>query len=199
MVPRGFAPTLALALILAPHLLAQEAEPEPGTRVRVTLSEQVLVSQRRGGGVLTESKEVVLTGAVATWELQTLVLDVGKGTQRAIPRSQISKLEVSLGKRSNMGKGAWIGAIAGFVAGFGTTALLCGGSKCDDQGSPDDADLQYALIGGALLAPLGAGIGAGIGAANKTDRWEDVTAQRPPVAMGVGRDGSVLLALSLKL
>lgn len=193
-VRRGVPFTLALSLMIAPHLPAQEAPPEPGTRVRVTFSDQFLVSQRRGG-VLTQSKQVALTGAVASWKPDTLVLDVGKGTQTAIPRSQISKLEVSQGNKSNFWKGAWIGAAAGFVAGFGTTALICSGSNCYSDGS----DLWFALAGGALVAPLGAGIGAGVGAANKSDRWEEVPAQPRPVALRLGRDGSVGLALSLRL
>lgn len=195
MIRRGVPSTLALALMIAPHLPAQGSPPEPGARVRVTFSEQVLVSQRRGG-VLAQSKQVSVAGQVASWEPETLVLDVGKGTQTAIPRNQISKLEVSQGRKSNVWKGAWIGAVAGFAAGFGTTALICSGSKCDDS---DDSDLTFALAGGALAAPLGAGIGAGIGAANKSDRWEEVPAQPPPLALRLGRDGSLGMAISLRL
>ena len=54
--------------------------------------------------------------------------------------------------------------------------------------------------GAVILGVGGAILGTGIGALIKTERWKEAEFPAPPpVALNVGRDGSVRLAFSLRL
>ncbi len=134
-----------------------------------------------------------VTGEVAKLSYDTLVIvPEGNGSAQTFYPGDLRKIEVSQGKKSNVGKGAWIGAAAGAVSGF-----IIGYA-----GGPNDVCTEVGC-GAALAAVFGAGgalLGVGVGAALSGERW--VVAELPappPVAFRVGKDGSVRLAFSLRL
>ncbi len=60
---------------------------------------------------------------------------------------------------------------------------------------------SYPAVGAALGTAFGFGVGAGIGALNTSgERWTEAELPAPtPVALNVGKDGSLRLAFSLRL
>ena len=121
-----------------------------------------------------------------------VIVPEGNGPAQTFYPGDVRKIEVSQGKRSNVGKGAWIGAAAGAVAGF-----IIGYAQ-----GPTDVCTEFGC-GAALGAVFGAGgalVGMGVGAATSGERWvEAEMPATPPVALNVGKDGSVRLAFSLIL
>lgn len=134
-----------------------------------------------------------ITGNVADLASDTLVLvPEGGGEALTFDRHYLRKIEVSQGEKSNMGKGAWMGALGGAVVGTAIGAAVeCTG--WDVESFCTVVGLAFGVGGGALL-------GLGAGALIKTERWQEAEfPAQPPVALNVGRDGSVRLAFSLRL
>ncbi len=138
-----------------------------------------------------EGTEPVI-GEVVELAYDTLViLPEGNGSASTFYREDYRKIEVSQGKKSNIGKGAWIGAVGGVVAGAVVGALADCGTW--EQGACVGEGALYGAVGGAIL-------GVGAGALIKTERWVEGEMPAPaPVALSVGKDGSVRLAFSLRL
>ena len=163
-----------------------EAEgPRPGQRVRISYVERP-----------AEAAQVsVVTGAVVDWD-ETAILVDADGTQLQVRQDQIEKVEISLGERSKIGTGAWIGALTGLAVGVGVGVACASGQDC----AAGTADGTVVLGAGLAIAALGTGIGAGIGATSKTERWEEVEREKPAeVGLSVGGDGSLRLILSFRL
>ena len=146
---------------------AQASSPiRGGARVRVTGSDLGV----RGHPV----------GTVATLGADTLVMQPDHHTDPLrIPVAQITKLEVSSGKKSRVVSGIGRGALIGFAAGavfggvVGGAARAAECSGCGDTGVVGDA-FTVGLVGAAAGAVLG-GI---IGATETEDRWEEVPSDR---------------------
>lgn len=125
---RPLAFVLCVALLLQPGSARAEPSeaPAPGTRVRLTapeLFDQPLI------GTLTALETDAVSLRLEGWTEPTTV-----------PRTAITKWELSRGKHSNAGKGALKGLAIGAVAGLGLAALLYN----DDQG---DASVFYSSVG----------------------------------------------------
>jgi hypothetical protein len=131
-------------------------------------------------------------GEVANLSYDTLViLPESNGSVLTFHRRDWRKIEIYRGKKSNIGKGAWIGAVGGVVAGVLVGALV--GGDCDGESI-------CITVGAAIGAAGGAILGVGVGALIKNKRWQEAELPAPPpVAVNVGKDGSVRLAFSLKL
>jgi hypothetical protein len=152
-------------LLPTPSVLADPPEsPAPGIRVRLTAPE---VSGKP------------LVGTLTALERDSLSLrPEGRLQPITLPRTAVTKWEISQGLQANTGKGAAWGFLGGAALGAGLAA-----SEWEGVGAP----LVYAgFIGG-----LGAGIGALLGALHKTERWQEVD-ETPlrinvfPVRDGVG-------------
>jgi len=142
----------------------------------------------------TQPGAKAITGNVTDVASDTLII-LREGDQEPLtfaPRD-LRKIEVSQGKRSN-----WLlGGAAGFVV-FGAA----GAAIAAENYSPDPGLSQSGVIIGAGLISgvAGFGIGAGVGALIKTERWKVAQFPAPPpVALNVGKDGSVRLAFSIRL
>ena len=161
-----------------------------GVRVRVKF-EQEAPAADRSGAVWYRSETVQNAGTATGLGSDTLVfLPEGADTPLRIPTSTIERIEVSEGRKSNAGKGAWIGALAGTLAGIGFGAAVeCGDAE---QGA-------CVLVGAGMFGAGGALVGLGVGAATSSERWVDADLPPPAVALKVGSDGSVRLAFSLRL
>lgn len=132
----------------------------PGDRVRVTAPRVDL------------SKGI---GTVAALGADTILVAVEGGANAlALPLSDVKKLEVYRGTKSQAGRGAGIGFLVG--AGMGTLLGALGSGMCGMEGDPEPGCVAGFTIGAALLGGgVGLLLGVGIGAASgRTDRWETV-------------------------
>lgn len=97
------------------------------------------------------------------------------------PRSALTRMEVSAGRKSNAGRGALIGGAVGggLMVIFG--AACAADTNEDDYVGCEGSDVpMYGLVGAAT----GAAVGALIGALSHREKWEEVrlepTASRRP-------------------
>jgi len=86
-----------------------------------------------------------------------------------VPLQSIDRLEISQGKKSNVGKGALIGALAG--AGFGLAVGI--GAAAEDDGWFDYGAevIPLAMLGGAFW---GTAFGLVIGALTPGEKWAEI-------------------------
>ena len=160
--------TVLAVLLLAPlaDALTQQLPLEAGQRVRVTVPSLDVSKQ--------ETRFERLNG-------DTLVV-----SSASYALSDVTRLEVSRGRRSMAGKGT----LFGFVGGAAVGAVI-GYSMGDAEGF-----CVFACTAGQKAA-WGAGIGGGagavggllIGALIKTDKWERIPVDRVAVSVVPQRDG----------
>jgi hypothetical protein len=103
----------------------------------------------------------------------------------AIPRGELSRVEVRVGAPSRAGRGALIGMAAGAVAGK-VLADLCRDMECAERPN-------LAIVEGAALGAL---IGVNLGAGN-TAQWEPADLPRSAARPRGRRACAFTLALSL--
>jgi hypothetical protein len=173
-----------LSLGIVRPAFADEVDPAPGTRVRVTTARKRIV-----GRVLAFEKDVLLLEREGVREPLN------------IPRPDVLALEVSSGCGSR-GRTAKIGALVGLGAAVALGVLA--GEDCPPPPNPNpfDFDLCFdhaatGILSGILTVPLGALAGYAVG---HGERWRPVTT--PHVSLGVGpsrRGGaSVRLAIAFR-
>jgi len=159
-------------LLLLPG--ATFAQPAPGAirtgdRVRVSILVPVTASDSTGFDSGGHHAGAVLHVLPESLELE--------GAERAIPWAYTSRLELSMGRHGNAGRGALYGALIGLVAGVVIGVTI----GRDENGGENSDNLEteggVALGLGGLLA--GAGIGAIVGGRLKTDDWRDVPLAKP--------------------
>lgn len=154
---------LVVVLILCAPAHAAEGLTEPtgppvGRRVRIT------------SGVAAER----VIGTVLSVELDAVVLrHAGSEAPSRIPIRDILKLEVSGGQKSQVGRGALIGAAVGVMPGL---LLTFGDYSSDVHGD------SHAATVAAIGAASGVVLGAAIGFALKTDEWVPSEVPRAAVA-----------------
>jgi hypothetical protein len=149
---------VALTTLVTDSVHAQQRVPSSmvGERVRVTSD---------GGGAR-------VVGAVASIETGGIELTDSLNASHTFAYDAIDRLERSLGRVSNSGKGFLWGAGVGFglglIVGAEFVNAFCSGSiTCDNQ--------VQSTIGLAAVAALPAGLlGALIGGASSSERWEVV-------------------------
>lgn len=169
---------LAFIPITAPSVLGQE--PAVGERIRVRT-----VSERPGK----------VTGVLETREPDYLVVQAEDATPTTIAWADISRLEVSRGTKSNVGKGALIGAGVGAGMGVSTVILFCTGESplAEDCGAGEVVGTVAFLIG------IGTGVGALIGAAARTEKWVEVPPNRWQIEVAPDPNGGVAVGVNLRL
>jgi hypothetical protein len=141
-----------------------------------------------------------IIGDVARLSYDTLViLPEGDESTLTFDRRDLRKIEMYQGKRSSWLKSGLIGggiglAVSGGLA--GAFVAVCASDYDCYVESPGGTVAAFAGLGAAV----GFGVGAGVGALNTTERWVEAELPAPPpVALNVGKDGSVRLAFSLRL
>jgi hypothetical protein len=154
--------TAATFLLLA--LPALQTSPlTTGTRVRVTVRD--------------DTGQRVHVGPLRTFDSSVLSLSTADAGAHyvSVPRSSITRIEVSRGTRSRWRSGALLGGVLGLAA----IALV-------DVGCSQDCNSPK---GGAIAAAVGGGlvVGAGVGALMRTERWES-----QPWAVGPARTTRIL-------
>ena len=172
---------LVAVLAVAPltRLIAQEPPPvKVGDRVRVTAPHEDIFRD---------------IGTLARIDADTLVVGA-----RAIAVEWVTRLEVSRGQKSRVGRGAVVGGLIGGAIGLGL-AIAWVANDCEfADTSGCGSEVGIIAAGAAIVGLPGAGIGAAIGAVQRTDRWEEVPLDRLRVSFAPQRDGRFGLGLSVR-
>ena len=172
---RGIALFFSTVIVVSPTV-ARADEPEPGTRVRLTL--------RNGSSLI---------GRFVAGDQDHLSVREGDGDAvTAVERLGVTRVEESLGVRSKS-RGAKRGAVAGALAATVITAVAF--AACSDFCRGSDGVL---LAMGLANAGIGAGLGAAIGAARAAEeKWQPVHFGSAQAALTVGPRGRVGLSVSI--
>jgi len=161
------------ALVSVASLSAQmQASVEPGARVRVTAP---ACNLDRRAGTLEATRG------------DTLVLADGDFTSRCL-QSDVTRFEVSQGRKGHPWRGAGIGFVSGVVLGSVIGYGECG-SDCPHE--------TGALILGGIGALVGPIVGAIVGSRIKTDRWEEIPLDQLRVGLAPQRDGRLGIGWSV--
>jgi len=174
-----------LAVVAPTEILSQDKPSiRPGSRVRVTAPS---VFNKR------------VAGTVDVVGSDTLAVNAEKGGGvLLVSLKDVTRLEVSDGRRSHAGLGAKIGLMTGFVTGF--VIVVATYEECTDFCPvPDPGPVGTAAIAGVVFGIGGAALGAIVGALIKTDRWEEVPLDELRIGPSpVSADG-VSVSASLRL
>jgi hypothetical protein len=159
-------------LLALPALQSPAVSPlTTGARVRVTVRET-------GGG------ERVHVGALRSFDSSVLALGTDAGAHYiSLPRSFITRVEISRGSRSQARLGALLGGV------LGLTGIVLADSVCGQDCNSPKSGVIAAAVGGGVL------VGAGVGAMMHREQWESL-----PWAVGPARStrfpaGTVVLSL----
>jgi hypothetical protein len=120
----------------------------------------------------------------------TLVLDAADRVETLeVPLTLVKKVEVSRGRKSNIGKGAIVGGLAGVLIGAAGAAFW------------GDAGISGSDAGAVIVAfaAAGTGIGALIGASGKTDRWEEVPLREIRFGLSSVDNDGIEVSVTLRL
>ncbi len=170
---------LSLALILM--AIAGSAHAQTEDTQNVSVGDKVRVRAR------TLYSPVV--GAVTGLNTDTLHIRIRReAAALAIPLAEITRIEVSRGRRSNFLRGIALGGLVGAFAGASI-------GLATSQNSILSPTEQAGALG-AIGAGAGALIGGIIGAASSGDRWVVVQLDRAEMDVSSRYDGRVTLSLT---
>ncbi len=145
---------LQVSATQAPSSRQPTVEADSGSRVRITVDKT--------------SKHV---GTLISADADSLRVTTDTSGVVAIPTAAVTRFERSRGRRSNVGRGALVGAATGGV--FGLIFGIAAEADNNDWGIEIGAD--GIALSTLFVGAVGAGIGALIGAASKGERWEPLT------------------------
>lgn len=153
---------IALAVML-PFSAGAQSEPlAVGARVRVTAPNDNVKAS---------------VGTIAEVRNDSIIV-VNNGRSRAVARANVTRLEVSTGRRSmflrDAGLGLGIGVVAGYVMGYATYKECNPEALFDCMFEPETRG-QASALGGAIGGVLGLAAGAVVGAFHRADRWQPVS------------------------
>lgn len=125
-------------------------------------------------GPTADSKYTLITVASTSPDSLRYSVDGGLDT-RSVAWQQISKMDASMGRHTNVGRGAGIGFLVGAIGGAAFGAATASGVDGRNAG-------PMAALVGLPMGALGAFAGAVLGFAGRTEDWVPVTLPRTPVA-----------------
>ncbi len=173
--------TILVAILAFVPASATSQEPPPvkvGDRVRVTAPDLGIRKQ---------------AGRFEALRANTLVVAVAESTM-TFPVASVTRLEVSRGQKSRMGRGAGFGLLGGGLLGF-----LISSRNCSTGGAgftlTREQCIVVSTVGGTVVGTL---LGLVAGALTKTDRWREVPLDRLRLQVAPQRDGRFGLGLSVR-
>ncbi len=142
---------------------AQDAAALPGSRVRVWTE---VNNKGHPSGPRT-------TGQITVYTTDSLVMDpAGAGGPLAMPLNSVSRMDISLGRRSR-GMGALRGGSLGLIIG-GVTGMALGFASGDDDSFLFNRWQDKAFILSVMLGTPSTLVGSIIGANRPGERWQRV-------------------------
>ncbi len=165
---------VALATALAFTVLPTLALSQSGTIDALSLQAGV---RARIFAPTSGSKYELITVASASPDSLRYSLDPSLAT-KSLAWQQISKMDASIGRHTNVGRGAGIGFLVGLIGGAALGAKQSYGGTRDYNELRALSIVVVGLTGGAL----GGFGGAVIGHAQRTEDWVPVSLPRTPVA-----------------
>ncbi len=178
--------SLAVLPLLVPlqYTSAQQGPPiETGSRIRVT-APALGVDKLVGHSVEADATQV-----------RVQVED--QAAPLTISLADVTRFEVSQGRKSNALKGLGFGAVIGVSTGAVLGLLASSGESYDNP--CEGNTVACAAVGAAAVGVTGALVGLGIGALTKSERWEDVPLDRLQVSLAPLCHGRLALGLSVAL
>ena len=145
-----------------------------------------------GSRVRVTAPECALSGQAATFRVlraDTLVLDTAE-----CPLASVTRLDVSIGRKSHILLGAGIGLATGAL--FGAVVYCREG--CVIREEPEDTGDDFTPAFAFLFGALGGAAGGIAGHFIKTDRWTEVPLERLSVSLTPKRDGRFALGFSVR-
>ncbi|UCF21029.1 MAG: hypothetical protein JSU87_06470 [Gemmatimonadota bacterium] len=182
---------LPIALLLIAASSGAQAQDKrtlaAGDRVRLTAPS---VSTRQFEGEVVALRPDTLVVDARIWERARMQW---RQQEAMIPLQSLTALEISRGKKSNVGKGALTGGLIG--AGIG---LVIGIGAASEDGGFIEFGPEVVPAAAVTVGACGAGIGALIGLLSPGERWEEVPLDQLRVGPSpVAADG-VAVSLSLQ-
>jgi hypothetical protein len=145
--------TLASLLSVQAHAADSPVAPTSGSRVRIWSA---------------AVKEPTIGSVVALQDDSITVTRDGDGVPVTVLLPTIRQLDLSTGRHRRPGKGAWVGALVGFVALGLVFAAAPGETDC----APTALCAGY--VGLVLGVPVGAVVGTVVGSTMQSERWNKV-------------------------
>jgi len=177
--------SLAVVPLLIPlqYTAAQQVPPiETGSRIRVT-APALGIDKLVGTSVEADATRIRVQAD-------------DQASPMTISLADMTRLEVSQGRKSNalkgLGVGALIGAPIGAVLGY-----LASPEQSSGEAVCTGSTVSCVAVGAAAVGVTGALVGLGIGALAKSERWEEVPLDRLRVNIVPLRDGRFALGLSV--
>lgn len=129
-----------------------------------------------------------LVGTVTALEAHSLQIDVTKpgssaGTRMDLSLENVTRLEVSQGRKSGIGRGILLGGGLGLATGATAGAILGFGLSSYPEYRNSEAPVRGALVLGGIGLAAGVGIGAIIGAMSKVESWHGLSLDRLRVSI----------------
>ncbi len=179
----GYSVTIAVTFVLicmfggAPTEIAAKEPLASGSRVRVTAPDCALREQ---------------AATLQALRADTLVLETTE-----CPLASVTRLEVSQGRKTNVGLGIFLGSAAGALG----AAVYCSRDanefsdegKCEGLGT---ADYTWPII--FTVGIIGGVVGGIIGYEIKTERWEEIPLDQLRVSLAPQGDGGFALGFSVR-
>jgi len=188
---------VALMQSVAPAVRA-EVHIAAGDRVRVATSEQDHEDEFEG------SARRPLIGTVKEINARSLTLKIkGRDGPMVIPRSSVTRLELSLGTRDRAGSVAR-GAAVGFLAGAVLGGIVGMASHDDDESSSnalitfDHSRMLDTVLGAAIFGLGGLLVGGVVGGVAAGEDWEEISSPFGDYGVGIlpHRQGGLALTLT---
>jgi hypothetical protein len=161
---------MRLALATAFVLLVLPAT-AMGQSVRIDALSLQSGARARILGPTADSKYTLIT--VVSTSPDSLRYSVAGLDTRSVAWQQISKMDASMGRHTNVGRGAGIGFLVGLLGGAAFGAATASGQDGRNAG-------PMAVLVGLPMGALGAFAGAVLGFAGRTEDWVPVTWPRTP-------------------
>jgi len=151
---------------------------------------------RPGDGVRVTSPTASGRFVLHEMDAKTLTLRDSSGAAVRVPLASVTKLSVSLGRRS-AGRGALRGAGLGFAGGAVSGIILGFVDGDDPSGGFPSLTAEEKALGYGLLLGVGSGlVGAVVGLASPGEQWESVPLEH--VRAGLAGDGGFAVGYTIR-
>jgi hypothetical protein len=167
--------------------VAQEEGLQPGARLRVWHGCEARQEGSRQAGVRCQRD----TGTLSSLQGGQLVLALDE-TERVVAVDDVTRIQISAGRKGAPARGAAYGALAGVAVG-----MIFGLATCAEADVTQSNPTQCAAVGAAVAVVPAALVGSMVGQAIGKEVWRDIAPERLSVAFGPRVGGGFGLEVSV--